>query len=109
MRLEEGQPENMKEHTSEASPASLVPGLNDNVEFMGRQLHVQTEYAGFPAAHVITQIFCRGRVVLTRKSGCQPGISDSGTSDKIRELMHSQHCRIIQEIRNKQSQIQNAH
>jgi hypothetical protein len=94
---------------AETSPASPVPGLNDNLEFMGRQLHVQTESAGFPTARIVTQVFCRGRVMFSRKSEYPPGINESNNSDKIRELMHSQHCEVIQEIRNKQTQILKAH
>jgi hypothetical protein len=99
----------MNDQKIAASPAPLVSGLNDNLEFMGRQLHVQTEDAGFPAAHIVTHIFCKGRVLFTRKLEYPPGIHESGNYEKIRELMHSQHFKIIQEIKSKQTQIQNAH
>ncbi len=82
-----------------------VSGLNDNVEFMGKQLHVQTEDAGFPNTRIVTHVFCKGRVVLSRKSDYPPGIRHGGNMDKIRELMHSQHLQIIQELRNKQAEI----
>jgi hypothetical protein len=84
---------------------SPIAGLNDNIEFMGRNLHVQTENSGFPKTHILTQVFCRGRVVFSRKSEYPPGISECGNLDKMRELMHSQHVQIIQELRNKQASI----
>jgi hypothetical protein len=84
---------------------SPVAGLNDNVKFMGKNLHVQTENSGFPKARIVTQVFCKGRVVFSRKSEYPPGIHECGNPDKIRELMHSQHLQIIQELRNKQDSI----
>jgi len=82
-----------------------VSGLNDNVEFMGKQLHVQTEDAGFPNTRIVTQVFSGGRVVLSRKSDYPPGVRQSGNLGKVRELMHSQHLQIIQELKNKQAKI----
>jgi len=101
---------NKKElHGENALPAP-VSGLNDNLEFMGKQLHIQTENAGFPAAglaaaRIVTQVFCGGRVVFSRKTDHPPNAADSGDTSDIRERMHSQHRQIIKELKDKQAQL----
>jgi hypothetical protein len=85
-----------------------LPGLNDNLDFMGKQLHVQTESMEFPIACIVTQVFCKGKVILSRKTDCPPGVRRNGDASYMRELMHAQHYRIMQDIENKQSRIQGA-
>jgi hypothetical protein len=82
-----------------------VSGLNDNLEFMGRQLHIQTENAGIPATRIVTQVFCGGRVILSRKTDHPSIMGDSGAIANIRDLMNSQHLQIIKEIKDKLSQL----
>ena len=55
-----------------AAVENSAPGLNDNLEFMGKQLHVQTEKTGFPVPRVVTQVFSNGRVVFSKKSDILP-------------------------------------
>lgn len=77
-----------------------VTGLNDNVEFLGRLLHVQTEMAAQPAPRIVTQVFSNGRVVFSKRLDLTqdglPGI------ERIRELMRLQHSRTMREIADKQ-------
>ena len=80
-------------------------GLNNNLEFMGRQLHVQTENTGFPVAHIVTQVFFKGRVVFSRKSDYPPGVREAHDLSRIRELMHAQHFQIIQGIAEKRTRM----
>ena len=99
---------NKKElHGENALPAP-VSGLNDNLEFMGRQLHIQTENAGLPAARIVTQVFCGGRVVFSRKTDHPQNAADSDDTAHIRELMHSQHRQIIKELKDKQARLKRA-
>jgi hypothetical protein len=83
-----------------------LPGLNDNLDFMGRQLHVQTESVAFPVAGIVTQVFCKGKVILSRRSDCPDGGGESGDVAKMQELMHAQHLQIIQNIADKKARIQ---
>jgi hypothetical protein len=80
-----------------------LPGLNDNFDFMGKQLHVQTESVEFPIACIVTQVFCKGKVILSRKTDCPPGARKNGDASYMRELMQAQHYRIMQNIANKQA------
>ncbi len=89
--------------------ASPPTGLNNNLEFMGKQLHVQTENMGFPQARIVTQVFCGGRVVLSKKSEYPSGVLESRDFGKIDQLMRMQHYRIIQEITDKQTRILGSH
>ena len=79
-------------------------GLNDNLEFMGKQLHIQTERIGFPAPHVVTQVFSNGRVVFTKKSEI-PREDESPGSRRVQDLMRNQHFQTIREIEEKQKKI----
>jgi hypothetical protein len=81
-----------------------VPGLNDNIEFMGRQLHIQTERAGYPAPHIVTQVFSNGRVVFSRKSDITLCPASQELA-RVQELMRTQHFQIIQEMAEKQKRI----
>jgi hypothetical protein len=82
-----------------------VSGLNDNLEFLGKQLHVQTERIGFPAPRVVTQVFSNGRVVLSKKSEIPFRVDELQESLQIQELMRTQHFQTIQEIIAKQKRI----
>jgi hypothetical protein len=105
MRQEERKCWSKEGEKSGISFAPSAMGLNNNLEFMGRHLHVQTENTGFPVAHIVTQVFCKGRVVLSRKSGYLSGTCEAPDLRKIRELMHTQHFQVIQEIAEKQTRI----
>ena len=89
--------------------ALCLAGLNDNLEFMGRHLHVQTENAGFPVAHIVTQVFCKGKVVLSKKTDYPPGVREAGDIGTMQELMRAQHIHVIRSIAAKESRILGAH
>jgi hypothetical protein len=79
-------------------------GLNDNLEFMGKQLHVQTERICIPSLHIITQVFSNGRVILSKRTGVA---RDSGAQEpmEIQHLMRTQHFHTIREIEDKQKSL----
>jgi hypothetical protein len=89
--------------------ASPITGLNDNLQFMGRQLHVQTEHLEFPTAHIVTQVFCNGRVLLSKKSEYPSDVRECRDVSKIQQLMHAQHSQVIREIADKQARILASH
>ena len=87
------------------TPSHQAIGLNDNLDFMGRQLHVQTENSEFPTARIVTHVFTNGRILLSRKSDYPEDVRESKDLAKIEELMRVQHHQIIQEIAEKQKRI----
>jgi hypothetical protein len=74
-------------------------GLNDNVEFMGKRLHVQTESIGSPSPCIVTQIFSNGRVIFSKKSECSPDLNG------IQDLMNQQHSQVLKTIVEKEARI----
>ena len=86
-----------------------ISGLNDNLEVMGKQLHIQTENTGFPAARIVTQVFCGGRVILSRKTDHASATGDDGNTAQIRERMNSQHSQVIKEIKDKLAKWRDTH
>jgi hypothetical protein len=106
--MNEKEPKHWNEEKTKASPPFISPitGLNDNVDFLGRQLHIQTEHTGFPTAHIVTQVFCSGRVMLSKKTEYPSGVCESPDFSKIQQLMKAQHCQIIQELKDKQARKQ---
>lgn len=99
--------EHLSEHQGRSGTELKIPvmGLNDNLVFMGRQLHVQTEHTGFPVARIVTQVFCSGRVLLSKKTECPAGIPESQDFDRIQKLMSTQHYQVLKEIAAKQARI----
>ena len=88
-----------------APAENSVPGLNDNLEFMGRILHVQTETTEFPVLRIVTQVFSNGRVVFSKKSDIPAESCESREFMKMQGLMQAQHFQTIREISGKQKQI----
>jgi hypothetical protein len=80
-------------------------GLNDNLEFMGRRLHVQTEHTEFPVARIVTHVFSNGRVLLSKKTECPPDAPESHDFSRIQKLMSAQHYQVLKEIEAKQARI----
>ena len=80
-------------------------GLNDNLEFMGQQLHVQTEKMETPTNCIMTQVFCNGRVVLSKKFDFSVDFSNSFDFNAIQNLMRAQHSKIIQDIMRKKTEV----
>ena len=98
-----------KRETSGRSMHTSISGLNDNLEVMGKQLHIQTESTGFPAVRIVTQVFCGGRVILSRKTDHASATGDAGNAAQIRERMNSQHSRVIKEIKDKLAKWRDTH
>ena len=77
-------------------------GLNDNIEFMGKLLHVQTENIRLPKPGIVTQVFSNGRILFSKKTECSHALND------IQSQMHKQHSDVIQSIADKQARLQSA-
>jgi hypothetical protein len=105
------EPKYWSEEQAKSSQAFASPamGLNNNLEFMGRQLHVQTEHLELPVAHIVTQVFCSGRVMLSKKTEYPADVRESRDISKIQQLMNAQHYQVIREIEDKQARILGSH
>jgi hypothetical protein len=83
-------------------------GLNDNLQLLGRQIHVQTENTGSPPTHIVTQVFCNGRVIYTAKSELPRNLQLAPDFGKIQDLMRAQHSQVIRRITEKTAQVHSA-
>jgi hypothetical protein len=97
----------LSEQQGRVSTGSKAPvtGLNDDLEFMGKRLHVQTEHMELPVAHIVTQVFSNGRVLMSKKRECPAGIQASQDIGGVQRLMSAQHYQVLQEIAAKQAKI----
>jgi hypothetical protein len=82
-------------------------GLNDELEFKGKKLHIQTENSGRAGTCIITQVFCDGRVVHTAKSFLRD-CREARDFAKAESLMHAQHYRVVREIEERKEKITSA-
>ena len=85
-----------------------VVGLNDNLAFLGKQLHVQTEHLVLPAPRIVTQVFSNGRVLLSRRTDCPGDAAAPADGEEIRQRMQAQHLQVIREIAAKQQRVLNS-
>ncbi len=86
-------------------PGTPTMGLNDNLDFLGRQLHIQTEDLGYTGRCIQTQVFCDGRVLLSTKSEYPPSVHHQADRSQLVELMHKQHYNVIRELESKKVRI----
>ncbi len=84
--------------SAKPGPATPMMGLNDNLEFMGKLLHIQTENLGFTGRRIATQVFCNGKVILSTVSEYPNPIRGQKDQSEVRELMRRQHFDVIREI-----------
>ncbi|NLT65898.1 MAG: hypothetical protein GXX84_04775 [Acidobacteria bacterium] len=98
----------MTENRKADAADGTVTGLNDNVEFMGKLLHIQTEKIGFPKPHIVTQVFCNGRILASNKSEISPPLNGSPVRT-VQDLMQEQHLRTLRELSDKQKRILESH
>jgi hypothetical protein len=109
MKRNDVNPGSEKDELQSISLNLPVVGLNDNLDFLGRQLHVQTEFIELPVARINTLVFCNGRVLLSKKSECPPGIRESHDIQKLQQIMNTQHHQVIREIAAKQVRVLGSH
>ena len=74
-------------------------GLNDNLDFLGRQLHVQTEDLGRAKRVITTQVFLNGKVIHSMRSAYPDAPGGDSAHTKITEMMRAQHLAVLDEIR----------
>jgi flagellar biosynthesis protein FlhG len=86
---------------SDSRPA--VIGLNDNLEFLGRVLHIQTEDVGEGQRAVTTHVFCGGRVLFGKRTEYPADARGRQGRERVAELMRRQHFEVIQELESKRS------
>jgi len=82
-------------------PATPTMGLNDNLDFMGKQFHIQTEDLGYTGRSITTQVFCDGRVILSTRCEYPAKVGAKSNRGQISDLMRRQHFNVIRELESK--------
>lgn len=92
-----------------SAPVSSAMSLNDNLDFLGKELHVQTESIQTDTPHIRTHVFSGGRVIHTKILAFPADLVKSRDLNAIRRLMQAQHCEIIDKIYRQQSRLSKVH
>lgn len=67
--LQEISPEITEPATARTMPSKVQLGINDDIVYDGRTLHVQTEDLGPEKGQILTLVFSEGRILLSRSTG----------------------------------------
>ena len=76
---------NQSDTKIQSNTVNPAMGLNDNLNFLGKELHVQTENVQSSVPCIRTQVFFHGRVVHTAKYEYSTEQCDSLGLSKIRD------------------------
>ncbi len=73
----------------------MITGLNQNIEVLDRQFHVQTEVIEGAETKCRTTVYSGGTIIGNREANLSSGLVDE---DEIRKLMEEQHTLIIENL-----------
>lgn len=79
-----------------------VMSLNDNMNFFGKKLQVQTENVDSRDPYILTQVFLHGRVIHSARCEYTAEIFHLDDVAKIHDLMRKQHMEVIEKINKQQ-------
>jgi flagellar biosynthesis protein FlhG len=96
-------PEERQVHDKAGPAAAPAMGLNDNLAFMGRAIHIQTEDLGAAGNCILTQVFCNGRVLLSTRAEYPGKIRAEQRQDQLCELMRAQHFNVMRQIESRKA------
>ena len=88
-----------------ADPGAPAQGYNDNLEFFGRNLHIQTEDLGGNKRCIATQVFLNGRVIFSTKSDYPAAAGSALKREGIAARMRQQHMMIRGEIESQKARL----
>lgn len=100
---------NQKAIDSLSTSVSSAMSLNDNLNFLGKELHIQTENVQSDNPHIRTHVFSSGRVIHTKILAFPVSLMQSRDLNEIHRLMQAQHCEIIDKIYRQQSKLSGIH
>ena len=80
----------------------MASGLNENIDILGRVLHVQTEMTQGDEPRVRTTVYDGGRIVATRESALEDGLGDD---DEVLHRIRHQHELIIENMIKRSEQL----
>jgi hypothetical protein len=73
----------------------MISGMNTETEYQGKRYHIQTEDGGRSNPVIITQVFVKGAILLTRKTNYADIIKAEYLESIVKDLMKQQHTLMI--------------
>jgi len=73
-------------------------GYNTNIPYKGKIYHVQTEDTGIESYQLISLLYYKGAILVSKKSSYENLKDDPGLKEKVRELMKEQHKALCKEL-----------
>lgn len=77
--------------------------LNDNVTFLGKELHVQTEIIQYATPYIRTHIFSGGQIIHTVKYEIPANLHAANDFKEIRDMTNAQHREVMSKINKQQA------
>ena len=78
---------------------TMQPGMNENIEYGDRTIHVQTEDLGTQAAKVVTQLFLGGNVLVTKFIEYHHALESDKLDELVLAIMQRQHQKLGDQLR----------
>lgn len=76
----------------------MLNGYNTNIQFKGRDYHVQTEDCGPKDSVVVTQLYHRGAVIFSDKTDYSRFTDNPDFEKELRNMMRKQHKDVIRNL-----------
>lgn len=73
-------------------------GYNTNIPYKGKIYHVQTEDTGIESYQLISLLYHKGAILVSKKSSYENLKDDPGLKEKVRGLMKEQHKTLCKEL-----------
>jgi hypothetical protein len=78
--------------------SGVLPPINTELEHRGKRYHVQTEDLGHRASSILTETFCAGRVLASKKVPYPPVANPIDLPHRVLELMRQGHKAALKAI-----------
>ncbi len=77
-------------------------GLQTEITYKGNTVYIQTQDKGSKAQYVESLVYVSGKVLVSRKTSYTTFINTSNLRAKIKDIISSQHKKILEELSNGQ-------
>lgn len=76
----------------------MLLGFNTNVAYNENTYHIQTEDNGLKSLVIISRLYFKGEIIVTKKTSYADIVGEPGYLEKIKRMMTEQHSSMIEEL-----------
>lgn len=76
----------------------MLLGFNTNVTYNENTYHIQTEDNGLKNPVIISRLYLRGEIIVTKKTSYAGIVGEPGYQEKIKRMMTEQHSSMIEDL-----------